>query len=159
MSTLVDISLNFHNKGSSYPFSLSIPCKSSIHYGQILKSNYPQNIFNFGIKYINNSMPTRKNLHLWSLSATSDCSFHLQSESLLRAADCKAYLDQGCYARQHNSALIFITQTLQSIKSAKLYVDLPGYLSPCSITREKFRADSRQYALYHRIHCGLLNKF
>ena len=28
---------------------------------------------------------------------------------------------------------------MQSIKSAKLYVDLPGYLSPCSITGDKLR--------------------
>ena len=33
------------------------------------------NIFNFAIKYLNNTLATRKNLHLWSLSTTTDCSF------------------------------------------------------------------------------------
>ena len=42
---------------------------------------------------------------MWDLSATSDCS----------------------------SALSFTSQTLHSINSTKLYVDLPEYLSPCKI--------------------------
>ena len=37
--------------------------------------------------------------------------------------------------------LSFIAQTLQSINSAKLYVDLPGYLSPCTITGDSLRPD------------------
>ena len=98
------------------------------------------NIFNFSTKYLNNTLATRKNLHLWSLSATSDCSFCLQLESLIHVlAGCKTYLDQGRYTWRHNSALSFIAQTLQSINCAKLYVDLPGYLSPCSITGDKLR--------------------
>ena len=30
---------------------------------------------------------------------------------------------------------------IQSINSAKLYVDLPGYLSPCTITGDSLRPD------------------
>ena len=41
----------------------------------------------------------------------------------------------------HNAALKFLAQTLQSIRSAKLYVDLPSYLSPCIITSDKLRPD------------------
>ena len=33
--------------------------------------------------------------------------------------------------------LVFISQTLQAMKSTKLYVDLHSYLSPCSITGDK----------------------
>ena len=51
------------------------------------------------------------------------------------------YLDQGRYTWRHNSALSFIAQTLQSINSAKLYVDLSGYLSPCTITSDSLRPD------------------
>ena len=92
------------------------------------QSTLPANIFS--TKYLNNTLATRKNLHLWSLSITSDCSFCLQPESLLHViAGCKAYLNQGRYNWWHNSASSFIAHTLQSIKSAKLYVDLPGYLS------------------------------
>ena len=51
------------------------------------------------------------------------------------------YLDQGRYTWRHNSALCFIAQTLQFINSAKLYVDLSGYLSPCTITSDSLRPD------------------
>ena len=40
----------------------------------------------------------------------------------------------GRYTWRHSSALSFIAQTLQSVKSTKLYADLPGYLSPCTTT-------------------------
>ena len=61
----------------------------------------------------------------------SYCSFCLQPESfLLIVAVCKPYLNDGLYFWQHNSALSFVAQIVQSKQSAKLYVDLPGYLSP-----------------------------
>ena len=106
------------------------------------QSKLPANIFNFSIKYLNNKLATRNNLHLWGLSATSGCSFCLQPESLLHiVAGCKTNLDQRRYTWRHNSALSFITQTLQSIKSAKLYADFPGYLSPCTITGDSICPD------------------
>ena len=46
------------------------------------QSKLPTNIFNF-IKYLNNTLATRKNLYLWNLSPTSDCSSCSQPESLL----------------------------------------------------------------------------
>ena len=102
----------------------------------------PANIFNFTIKYLNNTLATRKNLYLWGLSNTSDCSFCLQPESLLHiVAGCKAYLDQGHFTWRHNSALCFLAHTFQSVNSSKLYVDLPGYLSPCIITGDSLRPD------------------
>ena len=62
------------------------------------QSKLPANIFNFSIKYLNNTLATRKNLHLWGLSAAPDCSFCLQPESLLHiVAGCKTYLEQGRY--------------------------------------------------------------
>ena len=36
---------------------------------------------------------------------------------------------------------MFLTQTFQSVNSSKLYVDLPGYLSPCIITSDSLRPD------------------
>ena len=106
------------------------------------QSKLPANIFNFTIKYLNNTLATRKNLYLWGLSNTSDCSFCLQPESLLHiVAGCKTYLDQGRFTWRHNSALRFLAQTFQSVNSSKLYADLPGYLSPCIITGDSLRPD------------------
>ena len=56
----------------------------------------PQNIFNFTVRYISNSLPSRKNLVKWGLSSSTDCSFCCSPESLLHIiSGCKAYLDEG----------------------------------------------------------------
>ena len=80
-----------------------------------VQSKLPKNIFNFTIRYINNTLPTRKNLLKWGISSTSECSFCLELESLLHVV-------AGC-------------------KSSDLYVDLPGYLSPSVITGDELRPD------------------
>ena len=106
------------------------------------QSKVPTNIFNFTIKYLNNTLSTRKNLYLWNLSPTSDYSSCSQPESLLHVvAGCKTYLDQGRFTWRHNSALNFLAQTFQAIGSSKLYVDLPAYLSPCIVTGDSLRPD------------------
>ena len=58
------------------------------------QSKLPKNIFNFTIRYINNSLPTRRNLQRWGLSSSSECSFCINPESLLSVvAGCSSYLD------------------------------------------------------------------
>ena len=51
------------------------------------------------------------------------------------------YLNEGSFTWRHNPAFKFLAQTLQSIRSAKLYVSLAGYLSPCIITGYNLRPD------------------
>ena len=107
-----------------------------------VQSSLPTNIFNFTIRYLNNTLANKKNLYLWKLATTPDCSFCLQSESLLHVvAGCKSYLEQGRYTWRHNTVLKFLPQTLPSLQSSKLYVDLPGYLSPSILTGESLRPD------------------
>ena len=48
----------------------------------IVQQNMQRNIFNFSIKYLNNTLPTCKNLCRWAISQSSNCSFCLQSETL-----------------------------------------------------------------------------
>ena len=107
-----------------------------------VQSNMPRNIFNFTVRYLNNSLANRKNLARWNLSQTSDCSFCFHPESLLHVvAGCKTYLDEGRFTWRHNSALKFIANSFQSIVGSTLYVDLPGFLSPCIISGDTFRPD------------------
>ena len=47
------------------------------------QSSLPTNIFNFTIRYLNNTLANMKNLYMWKLATTRDCSFCLQSKSLL----------------------------------------------------------------------------
>ena len=60
------------------------------------QSKLPKNIFNFTVRYLNNKLATLKNLKLWNLSQTSDCSFCFQPVSLLHVvAGCRSYLSEG----------------------------------------------------------------
>ena len=69
----------------------------------------PKNIFNFTVKYINNTLPTKKNLSRWGLSSTSDCSICLKPESPLHmVAGCTTYRNDGRFTWRHNSMLQFI---------------------------------------------------
>ncbi|CAB4032766.1 Hypothetical predicted protein, partial [Paramuricea clavata] len=71
------------------------------------QSNVPKNIFNFTVRYINNSLPTRQNLARWGLSPTSDCSRCLAPETLLHVvAGCQSYLER--FTWRHDSVLNFL---------------------------------------------------
>ena len=107
-----------------------------------VQSKLPKGIFNFTVRYINNSLPTRKNLVKWGLSSSPDCSFCSCPESLLHViSGCKAYLDEGRFTWRHNSVLNFITSSLLNVERSKLYVDLPGFISPSVITGDQLRPD------------------
>ena len=63
----------------------------------IVQQNMPKN-FNFTIKYLSNSLPTRKNLHKWFLFNSPSCSLCLQQETFQNIlSSCKSYLDNGRY--------------------------------------------------------------
>ena len=110
--------------------------RSSVH------SELPKNIFNFTVRYINNSLPTRKNLVKWGLSSSADCSFCCCPESLLHViSGCKTYLDEGRFTWRHNSVLNFIASSLLNVERSQLYVDLPGFVSPSIITGDQLRPD------------------
>ncbi|CAB3992804.1 Hypothetical predicted protein, partial [Paramuricea clavata] len=104
------------------------------------QSKFPKNIYNFTIRYINNSLPTRKNLSRWGLSSSSECSFCLGLESLLHVvAGCQCYLDR--FTWRHNSILNFLANTLQTVNGSALYADVPGFKSPSIITGDTYRPD------------------
>ena len=107
-----------------------------------VQSKLPKNIFNFTVRYRNNTLANSTNLHKWKLSRSPDCSFCLHPESLLHiVAGCKSYLEDGRYTSRHNSALDFIASSLQCIKHSTLYADLPGFASPCIVTGDNLRPD------------------
>ena len=87
------------------------------------------------IKYINNTLPTKKNLFKWGLSSTSDCSFCLRPGSLLHVvAGCTMYLNDDRFTWRHNSMLQFIGSSFKSAPDSVLYVDLPGFITPSVIS-------------------------
>ena len=97
------------------------------------QSHLPKNIYNFTIRFINNSLPTRKNMARWGLSQSPDCSFCLNPESLLHVvAGCQQYLDRFTSWR-HDSILNFIAKSLQPV--------INSFLNPSIITGENYRPD------------------
>ena len=108
----------------------------------MVQKNMPKNIFNFTIKYLNNTLATRKNLCKWSLSSTSACFFCFQSETLQHiVSSCKSYLEDGRYTWRHNSVLLHLANSLSSFKNTSLFADLPSFPSPSLVTGDSLRPD------------------
>jgi hypothetical protein len=106
------------------------------------QSKLPENIFNFTstIRYINNSLPTRKNLQKWGLSSSSECSFCINPESLLHVvAGCSFYLDR--FTWRHDSILNFIANNLPSEHIRTIYADLSSFSNSSTITGDDYRPD------------------
>ena len=98
--------------------------------------------FYFTVCYINNSLPTPKNMKRWGLSSSADCSFCFSPETLLHViSGCKEYLNEGRFTWRHNSVLNFIASSLTCVKGSALYVDLPGFITPSVITHDELRPD------------------
>ena len=120
--------------------SYSLPKLNSIW--SSTQSKLPKNIYNFTIRYINNTLPTRKNLSKWGISSATDCSFCSLPESLLHVvAGCKTYLDQGRFTWRHDSVLQIIANSLLGVRGTNLYADMPGFTSPSLITGNELRPD------------------
>ena len=78
----------------------------------------------------------------WGLSQSPDCSFCLNSESLLHVvAGCQQYLDR--FTWRHDSVLNFIAKSLQPVINvhSSLYADVNGFLNPSIIAGENYRPD------------------
>ena len=104
------------------------------------QSKPPKNIYNFTIRYINNSLPTRKHLKTWGISSNSECTFCLNTETILHVVvGCQSYLDR--FTWRHDSILNFLAQTLQSIGGFDLFTDLPGFKNSSIITSDTYRPD------------------
>ena len=113
----------------------------------------PKNIFNFSLKYLTNTLATRKNLFKWSIGQSSAYSFCLQTETLQQiVSSCKSYLDQGRYTWRHDSVLNFIANSLSALPSCSIYADLTAFLSPSLVTGDSLRPDllliTKNKALY-----------
>ena len=136
--------LQHHLTSQGFFFSNVIECSlSSLNYiWSEAKSHLPKNIYNFTIRYTNNSLPTRKNMARWELSQSPDCSFCLNPEWLLHlVASCQLHLDRFTWG--HDSILNFIAKTLQPVINvhSSLYANINGFLNPSIITGENYRPD------------------
>ena len=78
----------------------------------------------------------------WDLSSSADYSFCFSPESLVHViSGCKEYLNEGRFTWRHDSVLNFIASNLTCVKGSKVYVDLPGFITPSVITGDELRPD------------------
>ena len=105
------------------------------------QQNMPRNIFNFMIKYLNNTLPTKKNLRKWSLSDSPSCSFCLSRDALQHVSSCNSYLADGRCTWRHNSVLLFLARSFSSLQNCSLYAELPFFSSPSLISGDSLRPD------------------
>ena len=61
---------------------LKFASQSTTMLWSIVHQKMPKNIFDFTVKYLNNTLATHKNLCKWSIVQSSACSFCLLSETL-----------------------------------------------------------------------------
>ena len=133
---------NFPSQGALLSFLLDHSLKKLNRIWSGVQSNLPVNIYNFTLKCLGNTLPTRKNLCLWKLRQSSDCQFYLLPETLFHVvASCKVYLEQGGYTWRHNSVLNFLATSLKVVEGSSLYADIPGFPSPSIITGDGLHPD------------------
>ena len=133
---------NLTSRGFLITFLLNHSLKSVHSLWSTAHSKLPKSIFNFTVKYLNNTLATRKNLTLWNLSQTSGYSFYFQPESLLHVvARCRTYLSEGRFTWRHDSALNFLASSFQCLNNCYFYVELPQYFSPSLVTGDDLRPD------------------
>ena len=103
----------------------------------------PKNIFNFSVRYLNNSLPTKKNMKLWGRVENELCNFCQLPQSLLHVVSgCMSMLEGKRYTWRHNSVLLTIGNFLTGIRKVKIYADdIPGFRPSAVITGHDKRPD------------------
>ena len=100
----------------------------------------PRNIYNYTVRYVNDTLPSLSNLFRWGKSLTASCSQcrHVQTTKHVLSG-CSSCLDR--YTWRHNSVLLNLANVLQPFVK-KTFVDLPGRFStPDIITGPSLRPD------------------
>ena len=100
-----------------------------------------KNIYNFTIRYLNNTLPNMSNMFTWGHSENKACPLCHHNQTLGHVvAGCKSSLDQGRYTWRHDSVLSYIANTLSRF-SKNVYADIPSFASPCVVTGDHERPD------------------
>ena len=116
----------------------------------------PKNIYNFSIRYTNNTLANANNMRKWGKVVSPLCSHCNKNQTLGHViGGCEIVLREKRYNFRHDSILLNLGKILESVKSIDLYIDIPGYKNPTIITRESQRPDllvifeSKLYVIEH----------
>ena len=102
----------------------------------------PRNIFNFCIRYLNNTLAANKNMFTWKKSASAQCSVCSAPQTLGHViGGCAAHLNEGRYTWRHDSILKNLADYLRLKENLCVHADLERYSSPSVITGDDLRPD------------------
>ena len=114
-------------------------CSTSLNKAwNTVQAKLSKNIFNFSVRYLNNTLPTRANLNQWGKVESANCSKCNERETLKHIiAGCPVYLEEKRFNWRHDSILSFLASTFAAVPDTKVYADIPGYENPEWITEDQ----------------------
>ena len=102
----------------------------------------PQNIYNFSIRYLNNTLANGSNMFKWGRIASPLCpSCHHQQTLGHVIGGCFVHLKEGRYTYRHDSVLSNLAKSIPVNEHQTVYADIPGYSSPSTICGDDKRPD------------------
>ena len=105
----------------------------NVKHWQSTISSLLKNIYNFTTRYLNNTLPTLKNMSLWKKTTSSFCSACLNPQTLQHiVSSCNVHLEQGCFTWRHNSILKTLEESCIK-KNYLIYADIEGFDNPSVI--------------------------
>ena len=114
---------------------------SSIFWSKVI-TQLPKNIYNFCIRYVNNTLANNTNLHKWGKAPSPLCSACNKPQTYGHVvAGCLVHLNEKRYNHRHYSVLLNIVKSIKSSEVRRIYADLEGYISPSIISGEDKRPD------------------
>ena len=114
---------------------------SSVLWSKVI-AQLPKNIYNFCIRYVNNTLANNTNLHKWGKAPSPLCSACNKPQTLGHVvAGCSVHLNEKRYNYRHDSVLLNIVKSTKSSEVRRIYTDLEGYISPSIISGEDKRPD------------------
>ena len=102
----------------------------------------PKNVYNFTLRYMNNTLPTMKNMKMWKKLYSSDCKFRQQTQTLGHVVGgCISSLREDRYNWRHDSVIVNMAKFITALKNVQVFADTDQYMSPSIITGEDLRPD------------------
>ena len=114
---------------------------SSVYWSKVI-TRLPKNIYNFCIRYVNNTIANNTNLHKWGKAPSPLCSTCNKPQTLGHVvAGCSVHLNEKRYNYRHDSVLLNIVKSIKSSEVRRICTDLEGYISPSIISGEDKHPD------------------
>ena len=106
----------------------------------------PKNIYNFCIRYLNNSLPNASNTALWKTTESASCKACDMQQTLGHVvAGCPVHLDERRCNWRHDSILLNIMKLIPKSVRLKEYADIEDknvrFSNPSVITGDTYRPD------------------